>query len=424
MSRILTTSIPAWSTRSGADTLSSILDGLPSEDIANIYMKADLPDSKAAGRYFQILESDVIRSVFSRRTEVGREVVASEVVWPDKEYVAESRRYGFFTRYRWAIFLWIRELLWLMGSWKSRSLDEFIESFKPDVFLFSIESYPYFNRLNKYIIEHYRPRKIIGYLWDDNFTYKQMPGSLSFKISRCFLRPQVRDLVERCDTVLAISPKMKEECDREFGIDSVLLAKPMRESSVQPYRFTGYPIRLLYTGSLVIGRDKTLLTLARLVDQINHDEDLIFLDIYTNTLLPASYIKAVSACRMCSVMGRISQTQVFEEQEKSDVLVFAESLAPTDNVARLSFSTKITDYLGSGRCIMAIGRKDNASIEYFRSENAALVCTDESEVYRVLCELVAKVSKIEAYASLARECGLRNHSKSVVQNTFMKLLES
>ena len=225
MSRILTTSIPAWSTRSGADTLSSILEGLPSEDIANIYMKADLPDSKAAGRYFQILESDVIRSVFLRRTQVGREVVASEKVWPDKEYMAESRRYEFFTRYRWAIFLWIRELLWFMGSWKSRSLDEFIDAFKPDVFLFSIESYPYFNRLNKYIIEHCRPRKVIGYLWDDNFTYKQRPGNIAYKISRYFLRSQVRDLVERCDTVLAISPKMKEECDREFGIDSVILTK-------------------------------------------------------------------------------------------------------------------------------------------------------------------------------------------------------
>ena len=423
MSRILTTSIPAWSKRSGADTLSSILDGLPSEDVANIYMKADLPDSKTAGRYFQILESDVIKSVLFRRTDVGREVDVSEDVYSNPEYVAESRRYGFFTRYRWPIFLWIRELLWLLGRWESRSLNEFIESFRPDVLLFSIESYPYFNRLNKYIIEHYRPRKVIGYLWDDNFTYKQRPGSLSFKISRYFLRRQVRDLVSRCDTVLAISPKMKEECDREFGIDSVLLTKPVRESTGLPYRFTGYPIRLLYTGSLVIGRDKTLLALARLVDQINHDEDLVFLDIYTNTPLSASYIKAVSSCRMCSVMGAISQIQVFEEQEKSDVLVFAESLSPTDNVARLSFSTKITDYLGSGRCILAIGREDNASIEYFKSENAALICSDESEIYLVLNELVARVSKIEEYASRARECGMRNHSRQAVQNTFVKILE-
>ena len=425
MSRILTTSIPAWSKRSGADTLSSLLDGLPSEEVANIYMKADMPDSKAAGRYFQIMESDVIRSVFFRKSPVGREVTAEQEGGTlSAEYIAESRRYGFFARYRWAIFLWLRELLWFLGRWKSRSLDLFIESFNPDVLLFSIESYSYFNRLNKYIIDRYHPRKVIGYLWDDNFTYKQKPGNLPFLMSRYFLRRQVRGLVSRCDAVLAISPKMKEECDKEFGVDSIVLTKPARESDGQPYKFSGYPIRLLYTGSLVIGRDKTILSLAKVVDQINQDGDHLFLDIYTNTSMSKSYIREISSCRMCSVMGAVSQTQVFAEHEKADVLVFAESMLPSDNIARLSFSTKITDYLGSGRCILAIGRKDNASIEYFQTENAAVICTDLSELHSILCELVAKVSKIEEYASLARECGLRNHSRTAVRNTFLKLLES
>lgn len=424
MSRILTTSIPAWSKRSGADTLSSILDGLPSDDIANIYMKADLPDSKAAGRYFQIIESDVIKSIFCRNKVVGKEVQVSGSEALGPEYLTEVRRYGFFTRHRWSIFLWIRELLWSAGAWKSRSLDDFIESFKPDVLLFSIESYAYYNRLNRYIIDRYHPKKVIGYLWDDNFTYKQRPGNPFFLISRFFLRKQVRKLIASCDAVLAISPKMKEECDKEFGINSILLTKPIRESSYTPYKFSGYPLRLIYTGSLVIGRDKTLLSLAHIVDEINQDGDLLFLDIYTNTHLPESYVKAVSSCRMCSVMGHVAQTQVFIEQEKSDVLIFAESLLPTDNVARLSFSTKITDYLGCGRCILAIGREDNASVEYFKNENAALVCTDLSELRYVLHHLLSDSALIERYASLARACGLRNHSKAKVQKRFMKLLDN
>ena len=54
-----------------------------------------------------------------------------------------------------------------------RKVDDFLEEFKPDILLFSIESYIYFNRINKYIIEKCKPSLVVGFLWDDNFTYKQ-----------------------------------------------------------------------------------------------------------------------------------------------------------------------------------------------------------------------------------------------------------
>jgi hypothetical protein len=92
--------------------------------------------------------------------------------------------------------------------WRTKELDDFITDFNPDVLLFPIESYFYLNRLNKYIIENHKPKKIIGYLWDDNFTYKQKPYNLAHKITRFFLRKRVSQLVAKCDTVLAISPKM------------------------------------------------------------------------------------------------------------------------------------------------------------------------------------------------------------------------
>ena len=118
----------------------------------------------------------------------------------------------------------MREIVWLLGKWKSKELDDFLKDFQPEVLLFPIESYLYFNRINEYVIKYCKPKKVIGYLWDDNFTYKQHPYSIFHRIERYFLRKQVRALVANCTNVLAISPKMKEECDREFCVDKRLAA--------------------------------------------------------------------------------------------------------------------------------------------------------------------------------------------------------
>ena len=145
------------------------------------------------------------------------------------------------------IFLWLREHVWRFGKWNSNELNDFIEDFNPEVLVFPIESYPYFNRINEYIIKRYKPKKVVGFLWDDNFTYKQHPHSILHKIERYFLRKQVRRIVGMCSDVLAISTKMKTECDAEFGINSIVITKPILYTSpFLPYKVST-PINVLYT---------------------------------------------------------------------------------------------------------------------------------------------------------------------------------
>ncbi|MDE7335018.1 MAG: hypothetical protein K2N10_01735, partial [Muribaculaceae bacterium] len=222
--KVLVSTIPAWSQRSGANTFSTLLSGYPAEKLANIYTRAGLPDSDVCSRYFRITENNVIRSILNPRLQTGSEVARVEAINnTPEEAVSEKRRYDFFSRHRWAIFLWLRELLWKSGHWKSKELDRFIEDFNPDVFLFHVESYWYFNRLNQYIISKAKPKKVVAFLWDDNFTYRQKPYSLIARINRFITRKQVKKLIAGSDTVLPICPKMKQECDKEFGVNSIII---------------------------------------------------------------------------------------------------------------------------------------------------------------------------------------------------------
>ena len=64
------------------------------------------------------------------------------------------------------------------------------------------------------------------------------------------------------------------------------------------------------------------------------------------------------ACKRYQEIQRILQY--------ADVVVFAEALEGKEaNIAKLSFSTKITDYISNGKCVLAIGKRYIAPIDYF-----------------------------------------------------------
>lgn len=420
---ILVTSIPAWSDSTGANTYSAILSEIHGIEIANLYTRADFPDSKICSRYFQILEQNVIKSIFNNKIKTGKELDLNNIdyVGGDKVLKEEKKRYACFTKYRFTPFLLGRELLWKIGKWKSKELDDFLEEFKPDILLFSIESYIYFNRINKYIIEKCKPSLVVGFLWDDNFTYKQSK-SLGYIINRFFTRKSVFDLIKKCDKVLSISPKMKKECDFIFGINSTIMTKPVRENIKYDYKLDcSRPIRLIYTGSLVIGRDKTLLHIVNAIKKINTDRQYFFLDIYTTTPLSKKMYTSLNVNGCSCIRGSIPQSQVFIEQKNSDILVFIESFE--NRIARLSFSTKITDYLSSNRCILAIGPKDISSIEYFTQQDSALVCTSPLEIETIFNELKDNPQLIELYAEKGYSCGIRNHSVETIRDRMKNVLE-
>lgn len=404
--RILITSIPCWNQRTGSNTFSTLFEEFDSKDLANIYVGFDLPDSKVCSRYFRIREWDVVRSVYTRNLTTGDEVcphgtnINTNLTDKSKQYARKRRR----------IFLWMRELAWKLGKWKSKNLNAFLDDFNPEVLVFPIESYPYFNRLNEYIIKKCKPKKVIGYLWDDNFTYKQHPHSLLHKVERYFLRKQVRRLVGLCTDVLAISPKMKAECDAEFGVDSVVLTKPIK----QVCHFIEYehhkPINVLYTGKLNIGRDLSLLQIVEVLESQKYSPNDLLINVYTNTDLSYELRRRLEMSGFCYIHPPVPQTEVFELQKQADVLLFLESLSNKDLTARLSFSTKLTDYFAAGKCIWAVGNADLGPISYIKSEDVGFVATNKYEIDRILSTMFNDIEILSVYSRKSLECGLRNHS--------------
>lgn len=415
---ILVCTVGAWSNLSGSNTMSSLLEGYPKDHLACLYIRANYSDSSVCERYFHIYEGRVQKSIFRRGIVTGEEYRLGDIPKQQSDSGAEKEKYSKYSKKRNWFYLFAREFVWILGHWRSKELKAFLDDFKPDVVFFPIESYIHFNRINEYIIKKCQPKKIIGYLWDDNFTYKQNKGSFGFYLHRWWLRHGVRRLVRKCNTVFAICPKMKRELDAEFGINSVLLTKPIYEfnevKTAQPHS----PIKILYTGKLIYGRDETIAKIVEAIKEVNKDSQKVLLQLYTNTELSPTMRDRICVDGCCEMKGFVPQSEVLKIQKEADVLLYAESLSDTHLTARLSFSTKMTDYLASGACIWAVGNKDLAPIEYLKEEDAGLVSTDRTSIMKALCQITQSPELLQEYAIKAQQCGKKNHNAEMIHQTF------
>lgn len=414
--RILVCTVNSWNSKVGDNTFPLLLDGYPKEKLASLFIREDVPDFPGCSRYFRISENKVLKSLIKPSTVTGARVQAG-VVTSDgeldfqKQLYRQKRRFYYFK-------LFIRELAWKLGRWNSKPLKDFIDEFSPDIVIYEMSRYIHFNNVVKSVIKRSGARGV-GCFWDDTFTYKQ-EKSVGYKLLRFFQRRNLKRLAACTDGFFAITPKTKREADEFFGIDCTVLTKPITED--RPFLEPSFeaPVKMLYTGNLAIGREKTVALIVDAMKEINRDGCRVSLDIYTNTDLSEEDRAALTG-EYSRIHGAVPQSRVLELQKEADVLLFAESLDGDNKTARLSFSTKITDYYAAGKCIFAAGNADLAPMELFADADSAIVATSAGEVARKL-SLLCDESVVRDYARRAYETGRRDHSYHAVHSTFFDVL--
>ena len=413
--RVLVCSVNSWNSKVGDNTFSTLLEDCSKENIAVVFIREDEPDSTVCNKYFRISEGAVIKSILNPKVITGRQIIVAKN--QDKKKVSEALANAYKNKAGILYYpkLVVREVLWYLGKWKSKELDLFVDDFKPDIVLFEMSRYIHLNRIIRYIINR-TGAKGVGCFWDDTFTYKQEKG-LAYKFLRFFQRRSLRELSKCTSDFFAITPKTKREADAFLGINSVVLTKPMlSEEAVDDDTIISDPIKLLYTGNLGIGRLDTL----KLIVQAISGRSEFTLDVYTNTYILESDIKKIET-NNSHIHDAVSQEEVFKLQRDADVLLFLEDVSEDNLIARLSFSTKITDYYSAGKCIFAVGNKDLAPMELLEESNSALIAYNVAEIANCVDQL-KKEEVIRYYAERSRVIGREMHSIEAIKKIFWDVL--
>ena len=375
--RILTISLNAWNeTLATGNSFSNFFSNKGQNDeFANIFCRNERINNNICSRYFIITERDILKGWFCF-SSVGRsfEVSANDsynIDGHESILSTSNPRGSLLRRWRPAILLFLRELIWCIGTWKGEKLKAFLTEVRPEVIYMHVHSNWYMHKLLWYC-QRQTGAKVVVFSGDDVWSYKHK-GALHL-LYHWILRYYLRHTFTNADLVFGGSPQLCEEFGDIFKVDIKPLYKTCNHRTIPTKKKYHFPLTAVYCGNLLYGRDDILIQIARQLQMFNRDGIKLQLYIYSNTLLSDEKQKVLNDGVNCIYKGPRPYNEIVNVLNECDISLFAESFDPRYiRETRLSFSTKIIDYLQAASAILAVGPQEIASINYLKRYDLAFI---------------------------------------------------
>jgi len=423
MLRILIITQHPWKeTNNIGNTLSNIFfnnNGFYS--ISNLYCRADSPINNICKEYFRITEKELLKSIITQK-QCGTIFSSKNIFVDEKEIILERKFYNFFAQNKYPFFLYLREFIWKYGKWKSKYLNQFIQSINPDIIFIHGFDCLYMWDVLFYVIK-LTNAKLVTFITDDIYSNKYK-GFLG-KIYTNKLRRKIERGIENSSLLYGASNDLCDEYSKIFGKCFRPLYKGVNIDNIPIKHSVNNPIKIVFAGNLYFGRWKTLALIAEALSVINKNQVFFKMDIYTYSFISKRISKSLKTNDNCKLHNGLGYNEIRKVFIESDIVLHVESFEDSDcKFTRLSFSTKITDYIESGSCIIAIGSIKNASINYLMNTNAALVCTDKEKIIDLFSKIIKDKNIILTYTKKMKEFAMKNLNKEKIRNNLMKDLFS
>ncbi len=389
MNRILIISNRVLSeTDNNGKTLYSFVKDLPRNNVSQLYFYGNKPRIKGYN-YFQLSDKDILKGQI-KKSNRGRHIQADETIQED---ISNTEA---FRMRRSEITLLLRELAW-KGSWRSPQLEAWLNEVNPEIVFFMAGDSLYAYKICESIIKKYNS-KLITYVTDD-YVLPRVKESVFGKIRRSLVKKALANCLNNTHYFLTISERMRVVYRDLFNIDSKIafnMPDSLFDVDINRESLSNERIEIVYAGSLYYGRDDILLQLKEAIDRYNKcDKDKkIRLRVFTNAKPSSNFIDTLEESGNAIYGKSLNSQELKREYNLADILVFAESF---DNEqaekTRLSFSTKIPEYLSTGKPILAIGPHSIGSMDVL--EKYAVCAFEIGEIEWALNNVVDQVGILQ-----------------------------
>lgn len=392
------------------NTLSNIFKGMVEKmEFSNIYIRDDKPCNTIVKRFFHISEKELAKSILTRKN-IGKEVQA---VAENANKENFSVAYNAARRMRWNSMLLIQDMIGVMGCWKSKALDDFVNDINPDIIFGPLGRMPVGNQIMTYLSKKYNI-PLVAYPWDDHFSMNKKSWSPIFWVKLFVERSAIRKCAQQSVFLYCITSLMQKEYSKYFNKECRLLYKGFDFKEKPRIKQPVGILKIIYMGNIGAGRWKVLKKVAEAVNEINVDEKIYELYIYT--LSPKSNrIECALNVGDSHLMNPVPEKEKMNTLKEADILLHIEPTTTKDRLMfRLSFSTKLVDYLFNAKCVLAMGGY-TASMQYLIENDAGIVELDDKKIKERLSDLSNNRIQITEYAEKAWKCGVKNHKINVIQ---------
>ena len=360
--------------------LSSIFRYWDPNAIAQIFCHTEVPKSKVCHRYFRITDFDVLKSVFTRR-ECGQEMINEVDKQPEDRanlnLTEIQQRIYEFGRKKYSCVILARDMIWELAKWQSAKMNQWIDEFTPDIIFLAAGEYKFIYRIGQTIAK-YRRIPLVIYIGDDIYSICSFSISPFYWLERMLLRRTIKETVGSSTCFIANHEMLGKEYSHNFGIDYFVFPTSFPSSVIEPQVKEDLPLILLYTGGIIsINRWVILRKIGEALSALNQNGQKAILIIYSSDHPNSKMRRLLNIKGAMMFKGRLTFSEVQSVISDSDILVHVESMDKVNRrLTRLSISTKIPQYLTSGKAILAVGPEEVSSIRYLKDNNSAMVITD------------------------------------------------
>lgn len=317
-----------------------------------------------------------------------------------------------------------RDLIWKFARWESAQLNQWIDDFSPDLVFLTAGEYQFAYRMGLKIAKT-RSIPIIIFIGDDVYVIPGKSFSPFFWINKFLLRRTMRESFDYASAFVSTCDAMGQEYGKLFDIDYSVFPTGCQHFAEFPEASEKSILTISYIGNILsFNRWITLRMIGEALQRLNINGVKAVLNLYSTERLDSAMLKQLNITDSMKYMGGLESSGVRSVIENSDILLHVESMDETNRrLTRLSFSTKIPQYLGSGKCLLAVGPAEAASIRYFKDNHAGCVVTDYAMLDKALASLVSDTALRQRLASRALSLAHERYDSTVNSKLFLAMIE-
>lgn len=362
-------------------TLSTIFGGFPAENLLEVCLVAG--DAPARVRSHTLSPRTEVLRHLGRRLTGGHAVSQQVNDRIRRSEVAEAvEAYGALTAFKKSVNAYLD-----IGPVRpDEDIVAIAREFRPDI-VYTAGSTVTILRLARLLARECGAPVLLHHL--DNWRESLHAGRLTW-LPRRVLRRQVAAIEGSSGVVLTISDRMTEAYQADGGtarfvavmnaVDTTRSAVPAREVGTDEVAF-------VYAGGLHLRRHTSLLAVERAIRDARVAGLRCRLVIHTSAA--HAHVHALFDPDVTTFEPAVSHDEVHDVYAAADVLVHGESFEASElPFIRYSISTKISEYMASGRPILCFAPPATALHAYIRDNRAGLAPTSPAELDSDLRRLV------------------------------------
>ncbi len=277
-------------------------------------------------------------------------------------------------------------------------------------------SYDLSNKLNIPIVIHFMDNWKKCIEWASNPLLTRYQKKLGYYCDLCY---------SRSTECIAIGERMADAYMKESGVKHSVIMNSIDTSSYycEPKASVG-KVQFLYAGGLHLGRDEALRKIGKCIDYACREtgKQAEFL-IYTSEDNIALYADEFKSLEHTKLVTAVPHERIRELYRKADVLVHVESSALTSNeFFKYSVSTKISEYLATGRPFLFWGPKGIYLLDLLRENKLAYTASCIEEAQHIVLEMMNDCHN--EYSENALKYAENNFDIAVAQERFRQVIDN